>query len=204
MLRAEASCSGWLPAVTGKEIDVLNLPLYPFFFFFLWKWCKLQLKGGTYWQIPPYTRRSLPLEALDCEGAQVLLFHWNRVNRLSSQRMQGGCRGRGEVIPERKKVQRPEWLQCVWVLGSEIHSSQTFSSGRAQRGNSCCCSCVWGLEAEAVCTDCSQSCDRVTYLKEMLPPSSALILSSASLESRHRWSYSLVWGWVLGHVSSFF
>lgn len=32
MLCAEVSCSGCLPAVTGKEIDVLNLSLYPFFF----------------------------------------------------------------------------------------------------------------------------------------------------------------------------
>lgn len=46
-----------------------------------------------------------PLDALGCRGAPEL-SHCNRVNRLPSQRMQGGCCGSGYVIPERKKVQR--------------------------------------------------------------------------------------------------
>ena len=43
-----------------------------------------------------------PLGALGCSRAPGLSL-CNRVNRLSSQRMQGGCCGRGYVIPERKK-----------------------------------------------------------------------------------------------------
>lgn len=58
ILCTEVSCSGRLPTVTGREIGVLNLSLYPFF---LWKCCDLKWKGGTYWKTPPYTCMFLPL-----------------------------------------------------------------------------------------------------------------------------------------------
>lgn len=140
---SNAVCESILQRVTslcnGKGNQCAEFaPLPLFFLFSLWKWCELQLKGGTYWTIPLYTHRFLLLlllVVLSCEGAPVLLFHRNKADSLSQQSVQGGCCGRGEVIPERRKVQRPEWLQCVWALRSKLCSSQPFSKGRAQRGN---------------------------------------------------------------------
>lgn len=173
----------------------------PFTPFLLWKCCELQWKGGSCWKCLRTPAGSSPWRAGLQEGPGLSL---HPTNRLSSQRMQGGYHGRGYLIPERKKVQRCEWLYSHWVLGSEICSSQALSSGRVQWGSCSCCLCVQGWEAWAICIHFPKAATGSDLWKEIFPPWSALILSSASLESQHRWSYSLVWGWVLGHVSSFF